>query len=400
MSVDELKRIASDAVQDYIFKHTHEDEKKLVLRHKLILGLPASMIAQQIALRKKAETKVPHFHQTRGVIYSPTLNFEQSSSEATARFKAKLVLAEIRAEKPKIADLTGGFGVDCFFFSEHANAVDYIEPSAELGQIAHHNFQILKKNIRTHLQTAEVFLEENPNRFDLIYLDPSRRDLKAKKIFALSDCSPNVCQLLPRLLGQTDFVLLKASPLLDIKQALRELAAVRKVVVVSVDNECKELLFLIEKNFEEEPNVQTFNLDRNGKIKHSFNFYLSEEETTTSEFATPQKYLYEPNASILKAGAFKKVGQTLGLKKIQVNTHLYTSDRLVEDFPGRIFEIEELEVVSKSLTGKYVNIISRNYPMSPHDLKKKLKTKDGGEKYAIAFSGLNKKYLITAKRLA
>lgn len=400
MSSEEIKRLKSSELQDYIFSHTQEDEKKMLLKHKSVLGLPTPLVVQQIVSRRKAEVKIPTFFQTPGVIYPPALNVEQCSSEATAKFKTTIVKREVSVEKPVIADLTGGFGVDSFFFSSLALAVDYVEPSAELIPIVRHNFQILgRKNIRFHHQTAEGFLMDNSNSYGLIYLDPSRRDSKARKVFALSDCSPNVGKLLPKLLHRADFVLLKASPLLDIKHALRELNAVKKAIIVSIDNECKELLFLIEKNFALEPSIQTYNLDRSGKIKHAFDFLASEEGMASSKFAVPEKYLYEPNSSILKAGAFRLAGVKFGLKKIHVNTHLYTSDLLAKDFPGRIFEIEEVVVNPKSLAGKYANIISRNYPLSPEDLKKKLKTKDGGEEYVIAFSGLNKKYIIMAKRL-
>ena len=393
--------MSDETVQDYIFSQAHEDEKKMLLKHKSILGLPVSLIAQQIAARKKAEHKMPLFYQTKGVLYPLSLNLEQSSSQTTARFKAEIIQREIKSENPLIADLTGGFGIDSFFLSALANTLDYVEPSEELSQIVEHNFQVFKKdNVKFLKQTAEQFLNESSGRYNVVYLDPSRRDAKARKVFSLSDCAPNVVELLPDILKLTDFVLLKASPLLDIKQGLRELSQVKKVIVVSVSNECKELLFLIEKNFVKEPMVQTFNLDNNGEVKHAFDFSLSEEEKATSEFTAPQKYLYEPNSSILKTGGFKKIGEKFRVKKIQVNTHLYSSDEFVKDFPGRIFEIEEMDVAAKKIAGSYANIICRNYPLSPEELKKKLKTKDGGEKYLMAFSGLNKKYIVTARRLA
>jgi len=401
MSLEEIKRIASKEVQDYISSHAQEDETKLLLKHKSILGLPASSIVQQIAARRKAEAKLPTFYQTKGVVYPPSINLEQCSSEATAKFKSEIVRKETQKEKFNVVDLTGGFGIDSFFFSDLASVVDYIDSNAELNQLAQHNFEILRKqNVRFHDLKAEDFLTQSSTHYDFIFLDPSRRDSKAKKVFALSDCTPDVSQLLPRMLEVTEFVLLKASPLLDIKQALRELTNVKKVVVISVDNECKELLFQIEKNFTKEPLIETFNLDKEGKVKQAFEFYTSEEENASSVFAQPDKYLYEPNASILKAGAFKQIGIRLGLKKLHVNTHLYTSDRMNEEFPGRIFEVEQLGVDAKSLDGNYANIITRNYPLSAAELKKKLRTKDGGEKYVIAFSGLNKKYLAVAKRLA
>jgi len=401
ISNDTISEVGAKDMQDYIFEHTKVDEKKLLFKHKSILGLPASLVAQQIASRRKAEAKLPTLYQTKGIVYPATLNLEQSSSEITAKFKAEIVQRESKVERPLIADLTGGFGIDSFFFSNLATAVDYVEPNDELCQIVQHNFRILEKeNVHFHAKTAEDFLAENSRLYDCVYLDPSRRDTKARKVFGLSDCAPNISLLLPRLLEQTNLILLKTSPLLDITQGLRELRGVKKIVVVSVANDCKELLFLIEKNFIKEPFVHTINLDHEGKIKQAFDFSFSEEEVSISEFGTPQRYLYEPNSSVLKAGAFKLLGHKFGLKKLQVNTHLYTSELLISDFPGRTFEVYDIDGAAKPLAGKYANIISRNYPLSPDDLKKKLRTKDGGENYVIAFSGLKKKYIVIAKRLA
>ncbi len=399
MSPEEIKKVASDEVQEYIFAHTNEDEKKLLLKHKFILGLPAVLIVQQIVARKKAATKLPSFYKTKGIVYPPSLNLEQSSSEATAKFKSEIIRREI-GEKLKAADLTGGLGIDSFFLCGSAESLDYIEQNAELSNIALHNHSLLTTKIYHHNKTSEDFFRSNSRSYDFIYIDPSRRDSKARKVFSLSDCTPDITQLLPVLLNHTDFILLKASPLLDIKQGLKELNGVKKVIVVSVANECKELLFLIQKDFGGEPWIETYNLDAEGKIKHAFKFNFSEEGEASSNFSGPLKYLCEPNASILKSGAFKSIGIKFELDKIDTNTHLYTSNDLKTDFPGRIFEIEQLSFDSKMLAGRQVNIITRNYPLTPDELKKKLKLRDGGEKFIIAFSGQEKKYLVLAKRLA
>ena len=398
MSIEEIERLATDEIQEYIFTHANEDEKKLLLKHKFILGIPAPLIAQQIATRRKAETKLPTFYKTKGIVFPPSLNLEQSSSEATAKFKTEIIRKEI-GEKLKGADLTGGFGVDSFYLSQIAESLDYVETNVELLTLAQHNHSLLTKKITHHNKSSEDFLEAAEAKFDFIFIDPSRRDSKARKVFSLADCSPDATQLLPLLFSKADFVLLKASPLLDIKQGLKELNGVKKVIVVSVANECKELLFLMQKDFDGEPLVETYNLNAEGKIKHSFHFNFSQEEKTVSKINAPLKYLYEPNASILKSGAFKSIGEKFKLEKIHVNTHLYTSCDLQNEFPGRIFEIEQMTFDPKSLAENKANVITRNYPLTPDELKKKLKLKDGVEKFVIAFSGQQKKYVILAERL-
>lgn len=400
MTKEEIKLLASDEIQDYIFTHANDDEKRLLLKHKLILGIPAALIAQQIAARKKAETKLPSFHKTKGLVFPPSLNLEQSSSEATAKFKSRVIGDEIVKQSIKAADLTGGFGIDSLFFSQVVESLDYVEPNQELVELVRHNSEVLKtKNVHFHNHLAEDFLNATSHRYDFVFIDPSRRDSKARKVFSLADCAPDITQLLPVLLDRSNFILLKASPLLDIKQGLRELRAVKKVWVVSVANECKELLFMIEKGFASEPLIQTVNLDYTGTVRQAFDFKFSEEEALASTFSPPKKYLYEPNASILKAGAFKLIGDKFQLNKIQVNTHLYTSDVLKNDFPGRIFEIEGFVYDAKGLNGTQANVITRNYPLSPEELKKKFKLKDGGEKYVVAFSGQEEKHIVLARRL-
>ncbi|MBI3482998.1 MAG: class I SAM-dependent methyltransferase, partial [Bacteroidetes bacterium] len=247
MLPEEIERLASDEVQEYIFIHADEDEKKLLLKHKFILDLLSVLIAQQIAARKKAETKLPLFYKTKGIVYPPSLNLEQSSSEATAKFKSEIIRKEI-GKKLGGADLTGGFGIDSFFLSQAVEQFDYVEKDVELWNVARHNHLLLKTKISHHNKSAERFLAESTAHYDFIFIDPSRRDSKARKVFSLSDCTPDVTLLLPILLERADFILLKASPLLDIKQGLRELAGIKKVIVLSVANECKEVLFLIQKD--------------------------------------------------------------------------------------------------------------------------------------------------------
>lgn len=401
MSREEIERIASAEVQEYISSHQDVDEKKLLLQRSEILGLPSSLIAKQIAIRRKAEIKLPLFYNTKGIIYPPSLNWEQCSSEATGNFKAEIISREIDSGKMKVADLTGGFGIDSFFFSKKVELVDYNEPDFGLLNIAKHNHSLLgSNNIQHHQTKAEDFLNQKQLKYNLIYLDPSRRDSHSKKVFRLADCVPNVSVLLPEILKSTEFVLIKAAPLLDIQQGLKELSHVKKVIVVSVSNDCKELLFLLQNGFSGEPIIETYNLDKFGTVKQSFAFTFNEERNTNSDFSEPLTYLYEPNASILKAGAYKTIGKKFDLLKLHVNTHFYSSNVLIENFPGRVFKIDQLEFDPKISAERKANVVTRNYPLTAEELKKKLKLGDGGEKYVIGFSSVKKKYVAIATRLA
>lgn len=403
MPTNYLFRIAHPDVQDFLIQHEGEDERQFVLRQKEVFGLPAAQIAQQLVGRRKAKVKLPTWYLTKGIIYPPTLNLEQSSSQATALFKSKIV-ETILNKKSVAADLTGGLGVDSFYLSHKFNSLHYVEPDKELLDITFHNHTVLKAtNITHHNTLAEQFLHQTTIEFDLVFIDPSRRDSKSRKIIRLADCLPDVTQLQQTILHRTRFLLVKTSPLLDIQQGLRELDHVKKVFVVSVDNECKELLFLAEKNFAGEVSIEAVDLFADGKIQASFSFTSEEEKNSSISQSEPQKLLYEPNASILKAGAFKLISEKYQLQKLAANTHLYTSERLLENFPGRIFQIDELNPEVKQLhdllPNSQINIVTRNYPLKPEELKKKLKLRDGGDKYLIGFSSEKKKYLALCSRI-
>jgi hypothetical protein len=301
-----------------------------------------------------------------------------------------------------LVDLTGGFGVDTFFLGKLFSEAIHIEPNETVSAIAAHNHRLLGASILHVQQTAEEYLKANSKRADLFFIDPSRRS-ESKKVFKLADCQPNITALQDALFTFSNFILTKASPLLDIQQALRELKHVAKVVVVSVENECKELLLLQKLGFVGEPFIETINLLNEGSVVERFVFTAVEERAATVVFSSPLDYLYEPNASILKSGAFKLVAEKFGLRKLQANTHLYTSPNLFTDFPGRVFKIEALNPTVKLLKellpeGK-ANVATRNYPLSAQELKKKLKLKDGGEKFVLGFSEEKSKSVVIASRI-
>ncbi|MBT1700010.1 SAM-dependent methyltransferase [Fulvivirgaceae bacterium PWU4] len=401
-----IESLFSEQVQNYIITHEHDDERDLVLRHKEILGVPSAVIAEQIAGRRKAKEKLPLYYQTPGIVYPPAINLEQTSSEQTARFKSSLITEALAAhgDKPlaRAIDLTSGLGIDTYFLSRIFTHFDAVEPNPGLLETAQHNHQQLgATNIRHHNTTAETFLAQLNEKVNLVFIDPSRRTSN-KKVFTLTDSEPDIVSLQHTIFEKTDNLLVKASPLLDISLALKALDFVKSVYVVAVDNEVKELLFLAEKDFNGEPLIHSVNLL---KQRHdSFSFSLTDEATTIAKFSDPLVYLYEPNAAILKAGAFKTIAQRFKLAKIQSSTHLYTADLLAEDFPGRIFLIEaRVKPDAKSLKpffpeGK-ANITTRNYPLTVEELKKKTGLKDGGEKFLIGFSGVIEKFLVAARRV-
>ncbi len=410
-------------LQAFLLANENADERNLVLRHNLIHGVPSSIVADQISGRRKAKTKLPKFYQAVDIFYPPSIHVEQCSSELTAQFKAKIIAAALDNARTNASsvlktgiDLTGGFGVDAFFISQACEQLHYVEPNTALLEIARLNHEVLgATGIRHHAMTAEAFMKSSDQRFDFAFIDPSRRN-NTKKVFRLAECQPDIVRLLPIILEKADRVLLKASPLLDLHQGLIELKTVDKIFVVAVDHECKEVLLLCSRAGVVEPALMGVNLSSrfpgNKKGIEEFSFTFAEETNSKSVFSDPLTYLYEPHSWILKAGAFKTVGRRFSLFKLQVNTHLYTSDQLVESFPGRIFRIENRSKGLRTLSEKpgttrlkedfpegKANVFVRNYPLSPDQLKKKLKLRDGGEKYLIGFSGAKEKFLVAAARV-
>lgn len=400
-----ITQLAGDEIQKFLAENESVNEQDLVLRQKEILGVPVAIVANQLRTRKKARVKIPLWYRTKGIVYPPSLNLEQASSQATAIFKKNLVLSLLPSGRRNCgADLTGGSGVDSAFLAQAFIEFHYNEPNEELVQLCKHNHAILQlKGVIYHQSTAEEFLKNYSGHLDFVYLDPSRRDEHTRKVFKLSDCVPNITELQHDIFEKSDLILVKASPLLDIEQALRELTHVRSIYVLSVENECKELLFLQDKNFTREYTLEAFDLKVDGSVISSFVFSKSVEHQTQLKYSEPKRFLYEPNASVLKAGAFKSVAQKFNVEKIAANTHLYTSESKVENFPGRIFQIEEFQLdeksVAKHLPDRKVNVTTRNYPLTPEAIKKKYKLRDGGEKFLIGFSSEHKKHLVLASRL-
>lgn len=390
----------TDKVRQFITTHEGGDIPSLVLKHKSVDGVSISDIADQLNGRRRARTKFPTLYHHPDIVYPPAVNVEQASSEVTASYKAGL-LSTLPAHEV-IADLTGGFGIDTFAFSKSFQRVIHVEPDADLQQLVRYNHEHLGcTNVEYVNSTAEQFLTNSP-RLSAIYVDPSRRKMEWK-VYSFRDCVPDMTSLQHAAWRVADTLLVKASPMHDIQLALRELDHVRRTIVLAVDNEVRELLVLAERN-EELPCVITATNIMNGH-NDDFDFQLDQELLADAPFGVPDLYLYEPNAAILKAGAFKLVAQRYGLTKLHVNTHLYTHPEVIRNFPGRIFRViatpkAEEKSVRQSLPDGKANIIVRNYPATPEQLKKKLRLSDGGDLYLLAFTASDGPALVAAERLA
>lgn len=380
-----LKALLEDEVQEFIMEY-EGDVSKLAFAGSPFPNIPTQALLEQISSRKQIKEKLPTWYNTKGVYYPPKLNLEQTSSEITAKHKAQYVQGK------KLADLTGGFGIDCYFFSQKMASITHFEKEAFLSEIAAHNFkQFGIPSIRYKVGDSLALLKEE---FDTIYVDPGRRTEDKNKVFLLEDCLPNIPANLEHILNHTKLLLLKTSPMLDISQGLSELKNVHAIHIVAVNNEVKELLWFIHANpVTEEPSIHTFNYTKN-KVE---NFTTSLRDEGLATYGTPATYLYEPNAAVLKSGAFHAIALQYNLMKLAKNSHLYTSQDLI-DFPGRRFEILEVLPYHKKdlrvFKNTKANVSTRNFPESVAQIRKKWKIKDGGEKYLFFTSLQNKERVV------
>lgn len=383
----------------YISEHRTEDVRNLALRDRERLGDAMPFVMDQINGWQKARTKIPSWAETEGILYPVQLSMEQCSSEATARYKASLVSGK------RFADLTGGFGVDFSFIARNFESATMVERREELCEIARHNMPLLG------LPQAEVVNDDGTAYLkrmepaDVIFIDPARRDQQGRKTVSIADCEPNLLELMETLRAHAKSVLIKYSPMLDISLAIKELGTVSQVHIVSVDNECKELLFLLESGRKDAPIVNTcVNISKSGQ--NLFSFTQEEERNSVATIAKSlDAYLYEPNSSVMKAGAYKCLSARFSVEKLETNSHLYTSNSLVENFPGRIFRIiksfgmnkkemkEGLKGIAKA------NLAVRNFPADVNTLRQKLNLKEGGETYIFATTHAGAHILILCEKI-
>ena len=368
----------------FIEEHARADVRSLALQAKKYPGVDMAMAVVQIAGRQIAEAKIPSWYQVEGLLYPKHLSMEQCSSEATALYKMGLVEGET------FADLTGGFGIDCSFLSCKFMQADYVERQAELCELAGHNFPLLGLNIGVHNEDGVDYLKRM-QPVDCLYLDPARRDGHGGKTVAISDCEPDVSALEELLVEKAKTVMVKLSPMLDLSLALKSLKHVQEVHIVSVNNECKELLLLLQKGaVSSDIKIHCEHIVNSCEHQH-YAFTLLEEHTSECPLAEAVgAYLYEPNASILKAGAYRSLTQAYPVEKLHASSHLYTSAHFIENFPGRRFKVEAVSGFGKKELKEFMqgmekaNLTIRNFPSSVAELRKRLKLKEGGEDYLFA----------------
>jgi hypothetical protein len=382
--------ILNTVSQEFINNNLNSDITSLILKKNQKGTVDIKLLTEQIEAKKRCKKKLPTWFNAEKIYYPNKLNIEQTSSEITAKYKSELVSGK------SILDLTGGFGVDCYYFSNYIEEVSHCEINEELSEIVKHNYQILhKKNIDCIASDGIKYLQDTDHSYDWIYLDPSRRHDSKGKVFFLKDCLPSAPQNLELLFDHSKNVLVKTSPLLDITVGINELRYVKTIHVVAVNNEVKELLWILEKGYVEPIIIVAVNIKSNKT--ETFNFLLSEEIESEVSFGEPLTYLYEPNAAILKSGAFKSVSSRLNVLKLHPNTHLYTLNKLI-DFPGRRFKIEKILPYSKKLLKKEfiykANVSSRNFPESVDQIKRKLNVKDGGNVFLFVTTSITKNRVI------
>lgn len=373
----------------FIRAHRTEDVRTLALQARKYPQVDMAAAVVQIAGWQIAEKKVPLWAQTEGIRYPAHLSMEQCSSEITARYKASWLKGDT------MADLTGGLGVDCSFLARNFQRVDYVERQEVLCELARHNFPLLGlPQVTVHEADGVDYLQQM-EPVDCLFLDPARRDSQGGKTVAIADCEPDVQKLEPLLVEKGRTVVVKLSPMLDIFSSLRELKYIRQIHVVAVNNECKELLVVLqkpEKSASEASGEVWISCEQavNNFLTEPFVFtYAQEKEARCPLAEEVGNYLYEPGAALLKAGPYRLLGARFGLQKLHVNSHLYTSEALV-DFPGRRFRVLEVSGFGKKELKQLLqgvdkaNLTVRNFPASVAELRKKWKLKEGGDVYLFA----------------
>ena len=430
-----------DKVKDFIGKHLKDDVGRLALA-KFPEGIDREFVIRQVHARQVLSKKLPSWAENDGLIFPKKLSLEQSSSELTALYKKSLLsdvdemvriaICENQCQSvvmtKTLIDLTGGMGVDTAFLSDNFDHTFYVEMQEELCEIARHNFKVLNKNITVVNDNAEHFLQDCDD-VDCIYLDPARRDEYGRKMVSLHDCSPDVVELHDLLLQKAKRILIKVSPMLDIEMIKKELKDISEIHVVAVRNECKEVLIEIQNLInsesqkietqslcDSEPSIKIFATD----LRENWNISFTEDEEQNAQWLLAdnvRRYIYEPGVACMKAGCFKLLSQRYALDKLHRNSHLYTSDELVSDFPGRIFEVVNVVPFDKkakkavwesqcledtkndSASHKKASVATRNFPLSAEELKKNLGLGDGSEYYIFGttMKGEKKVVVLTKK---
>ena len=381
-------------IQDFINRQLHTTAADLMLQASKYPLWDMKAIARQLTGKKLAKKKLPTWFNNELILYPVRLSMEQCSSEDTANYKRSIL------KYGRGIDITGGFGIDTTILAKDTESVIYCERNTDLAAIVENNFNAFKlSNIQVYVGDGIECLSSQ-KQLDWIFIDPARRK-EGERVFRLQDCEPNVIELNDLFFEKANQVLIKTAPLLDIQQTIRDLEFVKEVHVLSVNNDCKEVLYLLEKEFKGSTQIKCVNIKKT--LTEEFTFNFEDERSVINSYSEPLAYLYEPNASVLKAGAFKSIAKQLKLSKLHQHSHLYTSSELVKNFPGRTFIINAVINADKKSLAKHsngkANLACRNFPQKIDLLKKKLKLKDGGEDYIFATTLIDgKPKLIVCKK--
>lgn len=386
------KAILKTEVQEFI-RSFDEALSTLAFKGSPFPDISTQELLEQIDGFRRTEKKIPLWHTTAGIYYPKKINLEQASSEMTAAYKAKLVRGE------SMADLTGGFGIDVYYFAKCFQHVSYFEVQPELFEIARHNLNVLgAHNIACHLVDGLKALGDQ--KFDVLYMDPARRHDRKGKVFFLEDTTPNVVTNLSWIMKHCERFLLKTSPMLDIAKGLESLTKVKEVHVVALQNEVKEVLWVLDNESHKTVQIHTVNLESEYDQHYSFRW----NSPAQNAYSDPLNYLYEPNAAIMKAGGFNQICSDFPVFKLGASAHLFTSETCIE-FPGRRFRIKEVRPYKKGALSDFKNkqahITTRGFPETVAQLRKKWHIKDGGETYLFftTLENSDKVVLITDKNL-
>lgn len=385
------------ALMAFIQAHLSDDPDRLLLSASRYPEIDMPFVVAQITARRQIKEKLPTWYQQEQLLFPAKIAAEQCSSEQTALYKQQLV-----TEEDTLCDLTGGLGIDSYYFSRRVKQVYYIERFPSYCEVARANMATLgARNVVVLEGDSTQWLDQLP-AIDVFYVDPARRGEGNKRMFALSDCEPDLTQLLPRLLAKAPRVIAKLSPMADLRQTLALLPTTQAIHILSVKNECKELLFVIGREPRESAvPIHCVHLTKQAASDECFVCSLEAEQQAASHLATTlRRYLYEPNASVLKAGAFKQVACQFPVEKLQVSSHLYTSDHYLDRFPGRRFEVDEVipfhSKRCKQLAGQSLqaNVTTRNFPLTVEALRKKCRIREGGDIYLFATTGPKEEKLL------
>ncbi len=384
-------KILHKKVQEFITKNLNSDITKLVLKGSPFNDISIQKLSNQIVSKQKSKDKLPTWFTAKNIYYPPKINIEQTSSEITAAYKSHLISGK------NLIDITGGFGVDTFYFSKQFNQITHCEINEELSKIVSHNYkQLAIENIQTIASDGIEFLKNTLQKFDYIYIDPSRRNTRKGKVYFLKDCLPNVPEILDFLFSKSSTILIKNSPMLDITNGINELEFVKEIHIIALQNEVKELLFLLEKDYTKTIEIKTINILKD-KQNQEFSFKYQSE--AISEYSKPLSYLYEPNSAILKSGGFHQVSEQLQAFKLQEHSHLYTSEKFLENFPGRKFKIKAIypyhkKGIKKNLSENKANITVRNFPKTVAQIRKETKINEGGNIYVFFTKDYNNTLIV------